>query len=235
MSTFRDVVTWAYERPLFSRVVPTLRGELTRELFGITSAIEIGCGEGTIVPSLIDGPCLGLEKFAPAAERARTTGRYSEIIEADALDLDVPDASVDAVVLLDVIEHLEKDAGYALLARAMRWARSKVILSTPNGFFPQAALNGNPWQVHKSGWSIEDLASLNMRIRGLAGHKWLHCEHHTSLPQYMTPFAATLKRPWSVTLPLAALTQAYTVRFPSSAFELFAVWERQVGIRIAET
>jgi len=67
--------------------------------------------------------------------------------------------SVDTVVLLDVIEHLDKEEGRRLLDRTVHLARSQVVVFTPFGFVPQGededrdawGLHGTEWQVHRSG------------------------------------------------------------------------------------
>lgn len=78
----------------------------------------------------------------------------------------LPDASVDSVFALDVIEHMEKDDGVAFLRQAERVARCQVMIFTPLGFFPQSyehaeaqdrwGMDGAYWQTHRSGWEPED-------------------------------------------------------------------------------
>jgi len=71
---------------------------------------------------------------------------------------------VDTVVLLDVIEHLERDEGRRLLDKTIELARSQVVIFTPLGFMPQESdtdkdawgLSGVDWQVHRSGWTPDD-------------------------------------------------------------------------------
>lgn len=75
-----------------------------------------------------------------------------------------PEKSVDTVMLVDVIEHLEKEEGRSLLVKTEKIARQQVILFTPYGYMPQYHPNGRDawgfdggyWQEHKSGWLPED-------------------------------------------------------------------------------
>jgi hypothetical protein len=77
-----------------------------------------------------------------------------------------PEKSVDTVLLLDVIEHLEKKEGQELLEKTLRIARRQVIIFTPLGFVTQLhadtkdawGLDGGSWQEHKSGWLPEDFS-----------------------------------------------------------------------------
>jgi hypothetical protein len=77
----------------------------------------------------------------------------------------LPDKSVDSVFMLDLIEHLEKDDGRAVLAEAERVARRQIAVFTPYGFLEQHYAPGDRdgWgldnislQTHRSGWLPED-------------------------------------------------------------------------------
>ena len=76
------------------------------------------------------------------------------------------DKSIDTIFLLDVIEHIEKEEGYALLQEAMRVARVQVVVFTPMGFMPHEVHDTpSDWgdvqhgstQQHLSGWTPEEL------------------------------------------------------------------------------
>ena len=66
----------------------------------------------------------------------------------------------EAVYLLDVIEHMEKDEGRRVLALAQEVATIQVVVFTPDGFKPQTTDNwgyeGHYWQTHRSGWTPDD-------------------------------------------------------------------------------
>lgn len=73
----------------------------------------------------------------------------------------LPDRSVDTILLIDVIEHLEKKDGELLLAETLKKAKKQVVIFTPLGFVQQHVrpdgtdawgLNGADWQEHRSGW-----------------------------------------------------------------------------------
>jgi hypothetical protein len=67
---------------------------------------------------------------------------------ARVLPVDVP--SYDLALLSDVIEHLEKGEGHALLERLLERAK-RVLLTTPLGFRRQE-IPGQPYETHRSGW-----------------------------------------------------------------------------------
>jgi len=70
------------------------------------------------------------------------------------------DRVVDSVLAFDVIEHLEKEDGHALLEEAVRVARKQIVIFTPLGFVEQTEdawnMKGEYWQKHRSGWTPED-------------------------------------------------------------------------------
>lgn len=72
---------------------------------------------------------------------------------------------VDSIFLLDVIEHMEKVHGSAVIEMAKAKARHQVIIFTPIGFVPQSCeegdkdrwgMNGGFWQTHRSGWTPDE-------------------------------------------------------------------------------
>lgn len=88
------------------------------------------------------------------------------------LDCDIENAarifpafSVDSVFLVDVIEHVEREAALKCLDRLKRISRQQIVLFTPVGYMDQEPLEDNldawgmggaEWQRHKSGWTPED-------------------------------------------------------------------------------
>lgn len=107
---------------------------LAPRLGGATTLLEVGCGAGysterlaRLVPDGCDflacdvGPSL----VSAAKRRNPRVGMSRQSVYA----LAMPDKSVDVVVMLEVLEHLEDPA--RALAELQRVARRHVILSTP--------------------------------------------------------------------------------------------------------
>jgi len=67
---------------------------------------------------------------------------------------------VDAIYLLDVIEHMEKEEALRVLDLARAAAQVQVVVYTPYGFVEQTkdvwGMGGDAWQTHRSGWLPED-------------------------------------------------------------------------------
>ena len=73
--------------------------------------------------------------------------------------------SFDLIILVDVIEHLEREDGLKLIEELERVTRKKYVVFTPLGFMPQDynGAEADPWgmsatelQTHKSGWHPQD-------------------------------------------------------------------------------
>ena len=159
---------------------------------------------------------VGVDAFPEAIEASRTRGSHDELIELDVRRLDEQFAprSFDAVVAIDLLEHLERTEGLELLAGMERVARQRVVVFTPNGFVEQGPREANPFQVHRSGWSATDLESLGYRVTGIHGLRVLRGEE-----------ASIRFRPERVWSLASDLTQPVVRRVPRLAFHLLGVKE----------
>jgi len=74
--------------------------------------------------------------------------------------------SFDCVLLGDVVEHFEKDAGRKVLAsvKPLVAAGGSLLLATPATFRPQEAVYGNERERHRSLWSPDDLIELGFQV-----------------------------------------------------------------------
>lgn len=72
----------------------------------------------------------------------------------------LPRLRADAVLMLDVLEHMERETGARVLDLAKVAARQQIVVYTPNGFLEQEGdawgLGGAHWQRHRSGWTPSD-------------------------------------------------------------------------------
>lgn len=92
---------------------------------------------------------------------------YDEVIYGDAHEFARTCDGYDLVMMGDVIEHMTKDEGLELLDVLLAKCRN-VVIATPVDFFTQEVLE-NPWEEHKSLWTIEDFAPWTFDY-DVAGH-----------------------------------------------------------------
>jgi len=164
-----------------------------------------------MVPSVVpdDVYTVGVECFGPSYEEAAREVRHKKYVHEDIMKIDFEDKSFDAVVLLDVLEHLTKEDGKKILERMERWAKKKVIIFTPNGYVPQEAYDDNPFMEHKSGWQVGEFKKNGYRLFGVRGFKFLKNIH----------LHEDRKPPCLVHM--GNIAQIMTYHFPSIAFQLF--------------
>ena len=68
----------------------------------------------------------------------------------------------DHIHLGDVIEHMSKEDGEALLVLCLAHLNpgGSITVVTPEGFRPQGRVLGNQFEIHLSGWTVEDFEKL---------------------------------------------------------------------------
>ena len=155
---------------------------------------------------------VGVELFEPYLKESKKSGIHNQYIKADIRKVELKPKSFDAVVLLDVLDHLTKEEGHELIRKMEKWARKKIIIFTPNGLVWQDGYDNNSLQEHKSGWSVEELEKFGFKVFGINVWK--------KLRGYKTSIKYKPTRSWSI---ISDLTQKITYYFPKFAFQLFAV------------
>ena len=151
--------------------------------------LDLGCmfGEGTWSLQTHVPIRIGVDLCDAYFEHALDDG--ASYFKCDVLEFaqGQPDQSFDLVLLIDVLEHLEKGPGNALLREMLRITRRRAIVFTPDGFVEQYADDSaqkiveaygtpmieNPLQKHLSGWTRRELADfgfdVSTKLKGLWG------------------------------------------------------------------
>lgn len=156
------------ERRLTLEIQRIIRAE------GCRDALDVGAGEFSNLFGLrgeLDSTAI--DAYGPAIEKAQQARQYAEYVHGDIMTHDFGGRQFDAVVANELIEHLDKRAGWELLGRLDQLARKLIIITTPNGFQPQGAEFGNPWQRHRSGWFPDDFRGMGYEVRGVFGPRFL--------------------------------------------------------------
>lgn len=184
-------------------------------LRGCTSVLDVGCGAYSTlayIPKTFKS--VGIDIYKPAIANSKKHEIHDSYVIGDAAHLEryFKPKSFDAVVALDIVEHVPKRAAYAMISQMEKIARKKVIILTPNGFRHQHAFEGNPYQTHKSGWTTDEFVKLGYSVSGLRGLKYLRKE-----------LARIRFRPWIVWAPITFVSEPIFRLFPEASFHLFAV------------
>jgi len=202
-----------YSRPFYS-ISRQYVDYLRKELQDCKTVLDLGYGRSSPLQYFSFTYSVGVELFKPYLQETRKARIFDDYIFADIREIEFKEDSFDAVLALDVLEHLTKEDGYRIIRKMQRWARMKVIIFTPNGFVLQNAYDNNPFQIHISGWTTSEFERMGFRVYGVNGWKMLRKEQ------------AELKfKPrvfWQV---ISEATQKIVCFCPEYAFQLLCIKE----------
>ena len=224
MSLLKRGLDLVYHNRISARVLHTLVHCLQRELAGCSTVLDLGCGSSSPLQFCGISWSVGVDGHIPSLEASRGRGLHDAYVAADVRYLEFRPGSFDAVLLVDVIEHLGREDGEDLLLRAESWARKRVVVKSPNGFFEQATLGDNPYQVHKSGWTVADMTGRDYRAFGMAGWKGVRSDRDAGAEDDEQSLCRTIRwRPRPFWLMFSALSQVITYYVPEQSFEVLYV------------
>lgn len=202
---------------------------LVRELKGCDTVLDLGCGYNSFLQYAAPKFSAGVEYFMPYLLESRKKGIHDFYVRADIRDAGFRPDSFDAVLLLNVIEHMDRQSVFSLLNKAALIARKKVVVISPNGFLNQGSADGNELQAHKSGWRPSELAGQGFKAHGVNGLIIFRKDSHRADQQgYEDSLLSTIRfKPRLFWLIVAELSQMIAYYLPGFAFEVFYV--KKVG------
>jgi SAM-dependent methyltransferase len=205
---------------------PTTISLLQKELVNCHRVLDLGCGPSSPIQYCSNiSSSLGIDNHIPYLQASKKKKIHHQYRQANIKNLDFPSNSFDAVILISVIEHLKKEDALKLLEKAEKWAIKKIILTTPNGYWPQDHADNNLYQEHLSEWNVNNLKHLKYRTFGLAGLKALRKpgENNSIDDNLYNSIRFQPRLFWFI---VATISQVLTFKFPQLAFEIFAVKDR---------
>jgi hypothetical protein len=131
-----------------------------------TSIVELGAGFFAKLSAVHPNVQLkiGIEIYKPYIDNAT----YHDCIKIHGSALNykelLKDYVVDTVMIIDVLEHFDKNVGYELINN-LKNDFKKILLMLPAGTFAQdkdvTGFGGHEYQTHKSYWYIDDIKNLS--------------------------------------------------------------------------
>ena len=199
---------------------------LQQELKDCRTVLDLGCGPSSplkYVPWIKSST--GVEVYKPYLTKSKKDKIHTKYINSNIENIKFPNKSFDAVLLIEVIEHLTTKHGLSMIKKAEKWARKKVIISSPNGFLSQNIVDNNPYQKHLSGWDYNKMESLGYISHGLAGFK-IFRHQVDSDTMGNNPLVSIRFKPKQLWFIIASLSQLIAYYTPQLSFELFSVKKR---------
>lgn len=197
---------------IYRTLFPSLIEHLRNELMDCKTVLDLGCGRNSPIQYISIPYTMGVEVFDPYLAESRAKGIHNEYVKYDVRKIEFKENSFDAVLALDLLEHLTKKEGINLIKKMEKIAKKKVIIFTPNGFLFQEEYDENIWQTHKSGWAVKELKDLNFKVYGING--WKKLRGYRAEPKFRP------KLLWEI---ISNLTQKVTYRCPKYAFQLLCI------------
>jgi ubiquinone/menaquinone biosynthesis C-methylase UbiE len=193
---------------------------IIRNLIGDAKTIlDVGCGDGEAMIKINHDKkyqVTGVDLYKPYLEKAKESGVYKRLVKSDLRKIKFKQNSFDVVLASQVIEHLSKKDGLKLLSQMSKIAKDKVVVATPNGYVPFEPFeekDGNPLQIHKSGWEIAEFESLGYKTYG-QGAKFIYN------PKGLLYKYRSLK---NIFILLSYLFAPFNYFFPSNSYIISAV------------
>lgn len=222
----KKLVVYLRNQGIFKKIFHTMDYCICRELSGCKTVLDIGCGPDSPIQRCSNVKySVGVEPYLPYLNKSKNKKIHNKYLNKKIEDLSFPNKTFDAIILIDVIEHMDKKSGEILLNKMGRWAKKKIIITTPNGYFSMGAVDGNSYQAHLSGWSVEDFAKFDFRCRGLTGAKFMYASENQveEFSEGSFSFVNMRYKPKSLSFIINAFLQIIVYYLPRQAFELLAV------------
>jgi SAM-dependent methyltransferase len=137
---------------------------------GEKTILDVGCGKGKpvqIIRKFKNFSAIGVDVFKPYLRKCKRRNVHEDLILCDVRKLPFKDKTFDAVICLEVLEHLNRGEGLEMIPNLERIAKKKVIITTPSSTFEQHTFEGNIYQAHLSFWTPSELGRMGYSVRGL--------------------------------------------------------------------
>ncbi len=222
----KNLVVFLRNQSLFKKIFHTMEYCICSELSGCKTVLDIGCGPDSPIQKCKNIKySVGVEPYLPYLKKSQQRKIHNKYLNKKIEDLNFPDKTFDAIILIDVIEHMDKKSGEALLNKISKWAKKKIIITTPNGYFSMGAVDGNSYQAHLSGWTVDDFAKFGYGCQGLTGAKFMYASENQveEFAEGSFSFVNMRYKPKSLSFILNAFLQIFVYYLPRHAFELLAV------------
>jgi len=212
--SFYNLLKGAYSY-FYGKVTPNPQTELQRAIGDCKTLLDVGCGDNSPIKSFSNKLyCVGVDIFELSIKKSQQQRIHDRYYKLGVLDIEkkFKADSFDCVIALEIIEHLTKKDGFKLIDMMEKIANKKIIISVPNGFLPQKEYGNNPWQVHRSGWTVREMQRRRYKMLGIGGWKPLRTER--ALIRFWP------KHFWTI---ISDVSQIFVRNNPEKAFQILCI------------
>lgn len=212
------------KKNIYNAICPfNFEKRLIKDLANCKTILELGCGENS--PLLRFGIAqksnvTAVDIWKPYIDYHKKENYYKNQFVANCLELDFENNSFDAVVCLDLLEHLDKQEVLKtnFLHKIFKWTSKKIIIFTPNGYINNLPNDNNVYQGHKSGWITSELQQFRFKVNGMNGFKITRIEKGEPRIKYGGKYIAELSNNISYFIPKLAFS-LYAIKYKTSKKE----------------
>ncbi len=187
--------------------------ELRKMVSQFHTLLDVGCGSRSPIKDFSKNmSTVGIDAFQSSIDISKKENIHNEYFLMNMLDIEkkFKFKTFECVLLCDALEHVTFSEGEQLLKKAEAIASKRVVVFTPNGFISQNPYEENPFQIHKSGWTVNDMKKRGYSVIGINGWKPLRSEG-----------AQIRFRPRFLWKNISLITQILFARhFPKTAFQI---------------
>ncbi len=179
------------------------------------TVLDLGCGSNSNLHFFCNEIkySVGVDLCQIDLDKSKKNKIHNKYYLDDAMNISsyFKNKSFDCVMAIGLLEHLEKKEAEKLIIKMENIARKIVIIGTPNGFVPQEEYGNNPYQVHLSGFTLNDFTIRGYKVLGMDGPKILRGEQ-----------ARIKYKPTTFFSIIANIFDPLLRHFPSISFNLLA-------------
>jgi len=192
-----------------------MRFIMQEDLKGKT-VLDSACGYGVwghLIRSLhniggSDCYLVGCDIWKPYLMENKKYNPYDDFVLCDVRCLPFRNQVLDYIVSFEVLEHFDKQEGYAYL-KQLKSLSNNIIVSTPCGFYPQGQIGKNTFETHKAAWHINDFKNTGYFAvkTGLGGELEDAFRKFHLLSIFQKIIVTLLKRNWTGAILLAQIKE----------------------------
>ena len=194
-------------------------GILQEQLKECHSVLDMGCSRSSRLQHIDNKKLfkIGVDCYEKYIKESKLKNIHDRYLKCNFLEYDFSEMykKIDAVIALDVVEHLSKKDTLTLIKIMEKIAKKLVLVGTHNGFVPQdKAKDGNVLQKHVSGWSVQDFTTRGYKVHGTNGLFCLRDKQNYNKIKY---------KPKILFDQISNLTNLYVYNRPEKAAYLMAI------------